>query len=203
MPSAAQVLTLYRDGVGAIGRRVEPWDDAQWDRPACGEWTGTDLAGHLVTVIGWYHSWLDRALAGDASPAFPIADLDAQTAASLAALPAGSGPDRIATFTAEAERYAVRVAEHWDVLYGYPRGTVTAGLHAGVAAVEWHVHAWDFARATGGDHTPSDPAALFVAAAQCQFGAEGKLKARLGMPVAKFASRRDPWPDLLHRMGRV
>lgn len=203
MPSDAEVLTQYHDGVEAIGRLVERWDDRQWARHACGEWSGVDLAGHLVTVIGWYHSWLDRALAGDPSPAFPIADLDARTASSLAALPAGSGPDRIATFAAEAERYATRVAEHWDVPYGYPRGTVTAGLHAGVAAVEWHVHAWDLAHADGGDHTPSDPAALFRAAAHCQLAAEGKVKARLGMPLAKLAARRDPWPDLLHRMGRV
>ena len=36
------------------------------------------------------------------------------TGAALAALPAGSGPDRIATFVDEADRYATRVAEHWD-----------------------------------------------------------------------------------------
>jgi hypothetical protein len=177
VPSDAEVLGLYRSGVDAIGR--------------------------LVTVIGWYHSWLDRALAGDASAPFPIADLDAQTASSLAALRAGSGPDRVATFVAEAERYATRVAEHWDVPYGYPRGTVTAGLHAGVAAVEWHVHAWDLAHADGGDHAPDDPAALFLAAAECELSAGGKLKARLGMPVARLASRRDPWRELLHRLGRV
>jgi uncharacterized protein (TIGR03083 family) len=203
MPSDAEVLGLYRSGVEAIGRLVEGWPEEQWARPACGEWTGTDLAGHLVTVIGWYHSWLDCALAGDASAPFPIGDLDARTATALAALPAGSGPDRVATFVTEAERYATRVAGHWDVPYGYPRGTVTTGLHAGVAAVEWHVHAWDLAHAAGGDHTPDDPAALFLAAAHCQLAAEGKLTARLGMPVARLASRRDPWRGLLHRLGRV
>ena len=67
MSSDAGVLTQYDDGVVAIGRVVEQWDDEQWSRPACGDWSGTDLAGHLVTVIGWYHSWLDCALAGDAS----------------------------------------------------------------------------------------------------------------------------------------
>lgn len=194
---------LYHDGVEVIGRLVDGWDAEQWARPACGKWTGTDLAGHLVTVVGWYHSWLDRALAGDASPAFPAAELDGRTASALAALPAGAGPDRIARFTAEADRYAVRVAEHWEVPYGYPRGTVTAGLHAGVAAVEWHVHAWDLAHAAGGDHTPADPAALFLAAARCQLAAEGRLQEHLGMPVAKLVARRDPWSDLLHRLGRV
>jgi uncharacterized protein (TIGR03083 family) len=189
VPSDAEVLTLYHDGVEVIGRLVEDWDAAQWARPACGGWTGTDLAGHLVTVIGWYHTWLDRALAGDASPEFPIDELDAQAA--------------IAPFRAEAERYATRVAEHWDVAYGYPRGSVTAGLHVAVAAVEWHVHAWDLARAAGGDHTPTDPAPLFLAAAHCRLAADGAMKARLGMPVARLAARRDPWHELLHRMGRV
>ncbi len=196
-------LAPYLDGVDAVGRAVEGWDEGQWAGPACGVWNGTELAGHLVTVVGWYHAWLDRALAGDATPAFPVEDLDREAAAALAALPVRSGPDRIATFRAEAERYAYRVADHLDVPYGYPRGTVTAGLHAGVAGVEWHVHAWDLARAAGRDHTPADPVALFLGAARCQLAAEGKLKARLGMPVAKLAARRDPWHDLLHRMGRV
>jgi uncharacterized protein (TIGR03083 family) len=203
MPPDPAVLARYRSGVVAVGRTVAGWSPADWSRPACGAWDGTDLAGHLVTVIGWYHAWLDRALAGDPSPAFPIAELDDRTVAALRDLPAGTGPDRVTIFTREAERYAGRVAEHWDVPYGYPRGTVTAGLHAGMAAVEWHVHAWDLARAGGGDHVPEDPDGLFVGAARCQLAAAGGLRARLATPIGRLAARRDPWRDLLHRMGRV
>jgi hypothetical protein len=203
MPSDADVLALYRAGVDAVSRAVDGWTREQWARPACGVWDGTQLAGHLVTVIGWYHSWLDRALAGDASPAFPIGELDARTVGALAALPDGTGPERVQTFVAEARRYEVRVAEQWDVPFGYPRGTVTAGLHSGVAAVEWHVHAWDLTRAAGGHYEPDDAEALFAAAARCQLAAAGGIRAAVGGRVVGLAARGRPWHELLHRMGRA
>ena len=203
MPSDADVLALYRDGVDAVARAVAGWTPEQWARPACGVWDGTQLAGHLVTVIGWYHGWLDRALAGDASPAFPIAELDRRTVEALAALAPGAGPDRMASFVAEAQRYEARLAEHWDVPFGYPRGTVTAGLHAGVAAVEWHVHAWDLVRTSGAAYVPPDAAALFVAAARCQLAVDGGVREAVGRRVAGLVARRRPWTDLLHRMGRA
>jgi len=202
-PTQADVLRQYREGVDAVVATVAGWDDAQWAEPACGEWSGTDLAGHLVTVIGWYHSWLDRGLAGDLDPVFPIAALDTETVAALAALPAGSGPARIDEFRASADAYAARLGEHWDAPFAYPRGLVTAGLHAGVAAVEWHIHAWDLAQAAGGDHEPADAEGLFLAAARCQLAVAGGLRGRAGMQAARLAARRRPWHQLLQRMGRV
>ena len=202
-PTQADVLAQYREGVDAVVATVAGWDDAQWAEPACGEWSGTDLAGHLVTVIGWYHSWLDRGLAGDLDPVFPIAALDTETVAALAALPAGSGPARIDEFRASADAYAARLGEHWDAPFAYPRGLVTAGLHAGVAAVEWHIHAWDLAQAAGGDHEPADAEGLFLAAARCQLAVAGGLRGRAGMQAARLAARRRPWHQLLQRMGRV
>jgi len=202
-PTQADVLAQYREGVDAVVATVAGWDDAQWAEPACGEWSGTDLAGHLVTVIGWYHSWLDRGLAGDLDPVFPIAALDTETVAALAALRAGSGPARIDEFRASADAYAARLGEHWDAPFAYPRGLVTAGLHAGVAAVEWHIHAWDLARAAGGDHEPADAEGLFLAAARCQLAVAGGLRERAGMQAARLAARRRPWHQLLQRMGRV
>ena len=202
-PTQAEVLAQYREGADAVVATVAGWDDAQWAEPACGEWSGTDLAGHLVTVIGWYHSWLDRGLAGDLDPVFPIAALDTETVAALAALPAGSGPARIDEFRASADAYAARLGEHWDAPFAYPRGLVTAGLHAGVAAVEWHIHAWDLAQAAGGDHEPADAEGLFLAAARCQLAVAGGLRERAGMQAARLAARRRPWHQLLQRMGRV
>jgi len=202
-PTQADVLAQYREGVDAVVATVAGWDDAQWAEPACGEWSGTDLAGHLVTVIGWYHSWLDRGLAGDLDPVFPIAALDTETVAALAALPARSGPARIDEFRASADAYAARLGEHWDAPFAYPRGLVTAGLHAGVAAVEWHIHAWDLAQAAGGDHEPADAEGLFLAAARCQLAVAGGLRGRAGMQAARLAARRRPWHQLLQRMGRV
>lgn len=202
LPTQDAVLTQYREGVAAVSDAVGGWDASDWARTACGVWTGTDLAGHLVTVIGWYHDWLDRGLDGRVAPAFPIAELDEQTAAALASLPDGTGPDRIATFVASADAYATRLVEHWDAPYPYPRGRVTAGLHAGMAAVEWHIHAWDLAHAAGEDHQPRDAAGLFLAAARCQLAIVGGLRERVGLRAAAAASERDPWSQLLHRMGR-
>lgn len=195
--------SLYRAGLEAITRITTDWTPETWSAPACGVWTGTDLAGHLVTVIGWYHDWLDRGLAGDTEPAFPVDALDTETVAALAALPAGTGPERIATFAADAARYADRLVEHWDAPFAYPRGRVTAGLHAAVAAVEWHVHAWDLATAAGGTHEPDHADALLVEVARCQLAIVGGLRARAGMQAVRLAARRDPWAQILRRMGRA
>ena len=74
-------LDRYRAGVAALADVTADWDDAQWAQPACGDWAGTDLAGHLVIVAGWYHEWLDRARAGDSSPPLPAKALAGQTEA--------------------------------------------------------------------------------------------------------------------------
>ena len=203
VPDQAEVLDLYQRGVEAITAQVADWTDADWSRPACGTWNGTELAGHLVTVIDWYHAWLDRGLAGITDPAFPIDALDTETGAALGTLHAGTGPDRIVTFTASANRYAQRLVAHWDTPFAYPRGAVTAGLHAGVAAVEWHVHAWDFASAAGRAYEPQNADALFLAAARCQLAVLGGTREQLGLRVARFTARRDPWRQLLRRMGRI
>ena len=50
---------------------------------------------------------------------------------------------------------------------------MTAGLHAGVAACEWHLHAWDVARAIGLVYRVSDPATLYAAVSDCTATAEG------------------------------
>jgi len=197
------VLRLYDDGVRAVEHVVEGWDGEQWAQPACGVWSGTDLAGHVLTVIGWYHSWLDRAEAGDASPAFPIDDLSEQTARSLAELPEGTGPDRVAAFVEEARRYAERLPAAWDLPFGYPRGTVTAGLHAALAASEWHLHTWDFARAAGGEHRPSGATALFIASRECLIVSQKGLGARVQRPLLPVAAKRDAWGQILRRSGRT
>ncbi len=52
----------------------------------------------------------------------------------------------------------------WDRTHLIYRGTkYTVGDHAGAACVEWHLHAWDMARAVGGDYRPRDPDLLVSA----------------------------------------
>ena len=80
-----EVLEMFDEAVGAFvaeaGRRGRLGAG-----PPAATWTGTELARHVLSVIGWYHDWLDRAEAGDSSPAFPIDDLAARNARDLADL---------------------------------------------------------------------------------------------------------------------
>ncbi len=113
------------------------------------------------------------------------------------------GPDAVARFVASARAYRMRVAPAWDLPYGYPRGTVTAGLHAGMAACEWHLHTWDLARSRGMGHRPSDPATLFAAAGACLARARGGVGGRAASALVPVGSRLGPWRALLRRSGRT
>jgi len=145
---------------------------------------------------------LDRALVGESNPPFRVEQLAACNDDALDELGAGSPIEWIDQFQEEAERYAQRLPACWDLPYGYPYGTVTAGLHAGAAAAEWHLHVWDLATAAGADHRPSDPGALFEVTARCMLTAQGGLPARLSIPILPALALRDPWGQLLRRSGR-
>jgi uncharacterized protein (TIGR03083 family) len=201
-PATAAVLALYQEGAEAFVRLAGQAAAADaWDRAACGSWSSADLARHELDVIGWYHGWLDRALAGDASPAFGIDVIDDRTDAGVRALADVDPEDAVARFAAEAQRYADRLEPNWDLPFGYPRGTVTAGLHAGIAAAEWHLHAWDLARALGTDHRPGDPGTLLIAASACQ-AAAGGIRQKLERKLAPIAARSRPWETILSTSGR-
>jgi uncharacterized protein (TIGR03083 family) len=201
-PEPAVVLALFNEGVEAFVRLAGQAAAADaWDRPACGTWSAADLARHELDVIGWYHGWLDRALAGDASPAFDIDVIDERTDAGVRALADVDPGDAVARFAAEAPRYAERLEPNWDLPFGYPRGTVTAGLHAGMAVCEWHLHSWDLARALGTDHRPSDPGTILVAASACR-AATGGIRQKVERTLASVAARTHAWETILSSSGR-
>ena len=198
-------MRAYDDGVDAVeamATRIEAAD--AWGKPTpCPAWTALELVGHLEVVAGWYHAWLDRAEAGIADPPFPAAKLPTQNAAAVDALPATTGLERTATFVQLARSYAKRIPERWKLPYGYPRGTVTAGLHAGVAAVEWHVHAWDLGRVVGHDHHPADPAVLVAAGAESELRWKAPALRPLLPLVRRAVSAGDAWARLLKGAGRT
>jgi hypothetical protein len=77
----------------------------------------------------------------------------------------------------------------WDRTHFIHRGTkYTVGDHVGAASVEWHLHAWDLARAIGADYRPRDPDALVSAW-------------RWGVPHLPLASG-DSWHAVLVSSGR-
>jgi Mycothiol maleylpyruvate isomerase N-terminal domain len=199
----ANVLRLYDQGVDAFADAAGRQDPGAWALAACGAWTAADLARHVLAVAGWFHDWLDRAERGDAEPPFGAADLTSRNAEALAALTALEGPTALARFVERARTYRNRLPDRWDLPYGYPRGTVTAGLHAAVAACEWHLHTWDLAHAQGRGHRPSDPAALYAATGVCLAVAEGGLRGRVAALLVPLGTRLRPWEAILRRSGRA
>jgi putative acetyltransferase len=110
-------------------------------------------------------------------------------ATDLATLEVESGPERIETFVELAEIHLRRLHEaNWDTTLGIwaGLGPLTVGEHTGIAIGEWHVHAWDLARASGSDHVPADPATV-----------------REGQHVLKRATDPgDPWTAVLRGYER-
>jgi uncharacterized protein (TIGR03083 family) len=198
-----EVLRLYDEGVDAFARLAGARSAEDWDRPACGEWSAALLTCHVAAVAGWYHEWLDRAERGDATPPFRSEDLASQNDRALVPLSGMAGPAALELFVTRARSYRARLPAAWDVPYGYPRGTVTAGLHAAMAATEWHLHTWDLARSLGLGHRPSDPDALYRGAGACLASAQGGLKGRIAAVLVPVGARLSPWEALLRRSGRA
>jgi hypothetical protein len=197
------VLHIFDEGVEAVAGAADGLDDMGWAQAACGEWTAAELARHVLAVAGWYHEWLDRAEHGDSTPPFGVADLAVRNGVALEPLHVLDGPAAMRQFVHRAHAYRDRLPADWDLPYGYPRGTVTAGLHAGTAPCEWHLHAWDLARAQGRAHRPSDPAALYEAAGSCLAAAQGGVKGRVAAALVPLGARLRPWEALLRRSGRA
>jgi hypothetical protein len=167
-----RVLSAYRDGVvslSRLGAKVVDWRV----RTPCPDWNLLDLGGHVLAIARYYHRLLNAALAGEPRTELPrgaelavINDLD------LRSLPQSNGPERFLAFEAVASRYGERLTEvDWSMPLGSwaGLGPVTVGDHTLAAVGEWHLHAWDVARAFGWDYRPDD--AEIVLAGRRIFGA--------------------------------
>jgi uncharacterized protein (TIGR03083 family) len=196
------VLQLYREGVEAIRTTTTMLDSEGWSRPACGTWDAADTARHVLAVARWYDNWLDRAVAGTKTAPFPESEIDEQNSRNIAALRDLDGPTTIIQFDRSATAYLDRAIEHWDLTYAYPYGTVTVGLHLGVAATEWHLHAFDLAHAGGRAYEPRDSSALFTAAGLCVAAAKPRLQRAVLHQLIPLGARSKPWKRLLRESGR-
>jgi Mycothiol maleylpyruvate isomerase N-terminal domain len=207
-PLAAPVLTgaetdapvAYYDGVRAILQIAERFTRANWNAlTTCPEWRAADLAGHLRCVIDDYHEYLDdapvsrlsRLMATGAQPQSIARKLARQNAAEIATLPDMPPEEHIAAFARSATRYAARIGPLLRLPHHSYRGRVitVAGM-AGLASVEWHLHAWDLASAIGISYRPVDPEAVLVAWLS-------------GIPALLPRYERDPWLAVLRASGRL
>jgi len=121
----------------------------------------------------------------------------------VAALTDVPGPEAIARFDESAHRYRQRVADRWELPFGYPFGTVTAGLHTGVAATEWHLHAWDVWTMVERDYSPEHPDRLFVAAADCVLADGTGVRGAVMRRMVPLGAASRPWEWMLRRSGRT
>jgi uncharacterized protein (TIGR03083 family) len=198
---AERVLGAYHDGVTALCQLAGQFSADGWQAPTpCPDWRAADLAGHLRCVADDYHEYLDdapasrlaRLMATGAGPDSLARKLARQNAAELAALPDAPPADHIAAFARAARSYACRLEPVWALPHHRYRGReVTVAELAGAACVEWHLHAWDLARALGRDYRPDAPellAAAWVAVPQ--------------LPPARPAGESDPWRAMLTASGR-
>lgn len=201
--SKADVEALYSEGVEAVRVITSSFGAQDWEEPACGTWNRSDTVRHLVGVADWYHQWLDRALDGDSIPPFPESEFGDRNAASLANLQELDGPSAAHRFNDRASRYLERASESWDQPYGFPAGTVTVGLHVGVAATEWNLHAWDLTAGQPERHRPGAPSDLFNAVGAAMAQAQGGLQGRLLRLAVPLAAKLSPWKTILNQAGRA
>jgi len=200
--SRSDAEALYSEGVDAVTAITSSFDAQDWEAPACGTWNRSDTVRHLIGVTDWYHQWLDRALDGDSSPPFLESEFDERNASRLTSLQELDGLSAVTHFADRANDYLERAVGSWDLPYGFPAGTVTVGLHVGVAATEWHLHAWDLSAGLSERHPPRVPSDLFNAVGAAMAQAKGGLHGRLLQVVVPLAAKRSPWKTILNQAGR-
>lgn len=163
----------------------------------CGTWRVHDLVRHLETVASMYVLWVGAALGGRTSRLRVGAELLAHNALMLERLPEHPTVEHAARHRDLALDH-VRLSERgWDhpMLATPGDRLLTVGEHAGVAAVEWQVHAWDLATAAGIPHIPDedDLRVLTVAWDDVLAQTTGTIRETSG----------DRWTSLLVATGRT
>lgn len=131
----------------------------------CSRWTVRDLVRHLEAIAGAYVLWASAAIGGRVGDLRMGAELAAYNQQMLQRLPEHGTGRHMTTFSQLA-------SDHMRIVEAFPDSPMlrvpttgaqwTVADHAGVAALEWHLHAWDLSRAAGTVHVP-DAAPLAIA----------------------------------------
>jgi uncharacterized protein (TIGR03083 family) len=153
-PDRTTTLAAVRSGVDAVLAQL---DRVAPDAPTpCVRWDARQLARHLEAIAGAYLLWNGSAVGGRVARLRTATELARYNELMLQRLPRLTLADHRRRFLALACDHLRLAAATWDLpMVETPDGTpVEVGIHAGTAAVEWHVHAWDLARAADRDHTP-------------------------------------------------
>lgn len=154
-PDRDTVCSAVQAGIDAVMALV---DRADADAPTpCRDWALLDLVRHLEGIAGAYLLWVGSAVGGRVAHLRVGQELAAYNAQVLERLP-------VLTVGEHAHRFHQMAGDHlrlaqatWErpVLETPDDVILDVGTHAGVAAVEWHVHAWDLAWSVGRSHVPT------------------------------------------------
>ena len=196
---AVHAPAAYLAGIDAVIAIAAGFRDQAWEAATpCAEWQAADVAAHLRCVADDLHEYLDdapvsrlaRLMATGARADTIERKMARQNAAEIAALPIVSPHEHVIAFADSARRYLARLDPLLSLPHHSYRGRVitVAGM-AGAACVEWHVHAWDLARALGQDYRPADPEAVVAAWLA-------------GLPHLPMVRDDDPWAAVLLASGR-
>jgi len=182
----ARLLELLQRAQAQVTDLVDAVERDQWDAGVLPGRDVADLVAHLVTG----QRRLSALLAGGSTD-----DVPAGTEDVLAGDPLGAWEDAAdAALTGLAQPGALdRVVQPAD-------GPVPVADHVAALTTELTVHAWDLARAVGGD-TRLDAGLVDAGLAVLQRSAPGTVPAAVGPPV-DVAGDAPPWLRLLAATGR-
>lgn len=194
-PDRATTLGAVVAGIDAVVAAVR---DGRPDAASpCTGWDALTVVRHLEGIAGAYVLWAGSSLGGRIArmrTGVEAADYNATILARLPRLGLAEHLDRFVTLACDHVRLA-RVTWTTPMLQTPDDVILSVGQHAGVAAVEWHVHAWDLARSQGRQHTP-DADSLAV----CVGAWEEVLADVAGRALDDEAAA---WPALLAATGRT
>jgi uncharacterized protein (TIGR03086 family) len=183
-----ELLELFQRAQARFTDRVDAVEPDQWEDEALPEWTVADLVAHMVTEM----LWVPPLLAGEpyAEGRFPEATSDLL------------GDDPFTGWESAADAALSAFAED-DALVRtvhLTRGPAPAAEYIQELTADLTVHAWDLARATGGD-TDLDgelvTAALLVGQRIPEDGVPGMFD-----PPLNVSDAAPPQMRMLARFGR-
>ena len=183
-----ELLELFQRAQAQFTDRVDAVEPDQWEDEALPEWTVADLVAHMVTEM----LWVPPLLAGEpfAEGRFPEETSDLL------------GDDAFTGWESAADGALSAFAEDDALLrtVHLTRGPTSATEYIQELIADLTVHAWDLARATGGD-TELDgelvTAALLVGERLPEDGVPGLFD-----PPLETSLEASPQARLLARFGR-
>ncbi|MGY1813495.1 TIGR03086 family metal-binding protein [Blastococcus sp. SYSU D00820] len=195
---AAELLELLQRAQNAFTDRVDAVEAGQWDDEALPGWTVADLVAHLVHEA----RRVPRLLAGE--PADP-ASLQGPAPSGRGVGGSGVlllGGDPLAAWEDAADGALTAVALHGDLdgTVALDGGPVPVRAWLTRLTADLTVHAWDLARATGGDER-LDPALLAAAARAAELLPPGGVPGAFG-PAVDVPAGAPEQVRVLARFGR-